>query len=554
MKLLFPAFLHRPNSTTFIAPRHIFRPAKPSVKVQQDSIHLCANVSYLTLENLMKKIVGINSIEDTKKIETLADEILRLSADNERKSISEHESKNNAALEALVQSSSIKTQDIKGEIRYIDDFSSVSEKAKKEFKRLDIDIQAVKRAKVKSNQIDPVLYDPVVSDWLKNLSYRSHIPNVFMSMHTHPIDKAKYLTGMHTVEDKARVEKKARMLLAGKTDIKKISQAKYKILREMQTFFTSDEFVTLGQLKSSDLAKLKKLTLKYEIFEKVLGNKSVSKQVEAVVFNSAKRLSSAKIGDYISDLGVVINRVEIYDKKEKRNIPCVITFDKLNNGQGLRLVKIDSEAEDLAQKLSREYEEAVNLDANSDEFSAKVEKLNQGAKLIIDRYNEAIIAKVDFRVASAEALNSFLYKVKDKEKLEVLSPYMRSIQSVQNGETPEVSKITMILGLVNSDPKRYYNAGRTLAMSLMHLLKKNDLKDVFLIAHAMGKEANSPLPLYLRAGFKPIYPSEEVIHKQINDQIRWEAKRTVYMYLPQDALINQAVEETEPLSTLFNKK
>ena len=524
---------------------------KQHFSLNQDIISFTGTHKYLTLESLMRKVVGFTSIEDEKKFESITNFILK---NNDLKKVQKlikiSEDKNNSALQFLIETNGIKSRIIKGELKYIDAHIILSNNIKSKFKKAYISVLGIQQAKTKSNQQSPIDYKPLISDWFKTSSKKNVLPDIFTSLYVHPRDKAKYILGDYSKEDLKFIKTEIQSLANKKINIQKLFKSKLENLYLAHQVLINQQFLNSGKLKNKDLKMLKKLTLKDEILNQFLGEKVPNKKTEGVIINAHRRISSAKIGDYINDLGLVLNKIDIYDTKIKKNIPCLIVFNKLEKGNGLKLIKIDPEQEEKASYLKEEFQK-IKLFHNDISKQSHVEKLNTLAKQILDKEKKSQIAQIEFRVNSTAYLNTFFYNVKNMANIKELTPYIDSIKKINAEEPSEINRITTLLDFINFDPKRYYNAGMYLAHSLIHLLQHNKLYDVFLIAHAIGKTSKSPLPLYLRVGAKPISPSLDIIQAEMQNLKRWDAKRTVYMYLPADAAIHNLVKKTKPLNEVF---
>ena len=101
--------------------------------------------------------------------------------------------------------------------------------------------------------------------------------------------------------------------------------------------------------------------------------------------------------------------------------------------------------------------------------------------------------------------------------------------------------------------KRYLHAGKHLGFDFLEILRRCNVKNIFLAARAINSD-KPPFPYYLRFGFKPILPTQETINRIIQDGTYSDYGKCVYMQLDENAYIWNFVKSRHGISDFLTKE
>lgn len=545
-KILF----NHPSTLYNIKPtkNNIFDPKnKYMTSICCDQVIFKGQVNYVSFNELMRKTLGFPSKEDSQAIASQAKKLVKKYHFSDIKDLIEDNKKSVDEIAALVEGYGIKVEKTEQGLKFAEDISALDKAARGKIKKIHLNALIKRESFFNINPKDPLLKNPSYGDWFRATKYNSKIPNSFNSLYTHPVEKAKFLVGDLLGYEQENINKKINSNVQKKISIKKLEQNIEITLKKIKSVIDSSSFVKDGVLTKKALKTLRQNVIQYEINDRSLGkNKLFSKEIESIIINSNKKLSMAKVGDIIDDLGLVIQKTSVYDRDKRKDIPCLILFNKELRDHSLKLIKIDNEHENIVYEFKKEYENIKNsFDFNNQEKNQMlIDELDKKAKTILKSEKEMNVSGVHFSVVPVENLKSFLMDMNQPKKVDNLVNNLMT-------EATSVNKIAIVASFINSDSKRYYEGGRKVVLPLIHLLKENNCNNIFMRASAIGENKKAPVPLYLRAGFKPISHTEEEIAKAMDNHMFWNPKIPVYMYLPENALVNDVVAEQKPLHEIF---
>lgn len=510
---------------------------------------LMNGVNYIPFSELMQKILGIPSKEDN---EIIAQKTKILSETHDlatREDLLNLCKKKTMKFFKLLEDNGINSKQTEQGLKYTDISAMLDKKTRNKIKEIYTEVLSANEYFISKNPEDILVSNPSLNDWFKNAKYSNKFPNFFHSLFVHPADKTKLIIGDFTPDEQEIINKEIIVLKKKNLPLQKLLSEKENIIQHINSVLNTSKLIKQGELTAAQLKKLKKSILKYEIYNKILiDNKIMSKTIESVIYNCDKNLSDVNIGDYICDIGLLVQKTTIYDKTKKSDIPCFIVFNKDEFGNSLKLIKIQENYEKTVSGLKQEYEK-IKKCINSKEANKLTNEINyleRKARDFIDRENDNNIAKIRFYVAPAENIKDFWKDINELEKV------INLIETLQKKDR-KTDKIAYIIDFINFDASNYFEGGRKLALALIHLLKEHNFDNILITANAIGESTKSPVRLYLRAGFEPLFPSmDEIIKLTNNFKKHLDPKMQVYMYLPEDAMVNEVVEKQKPLQEIFN--
>lgn len=509
---------------------------------QADKVSFKGQINYISFDELIRKAIGVLTKEDTQAIKSNAQALAKKYNGSNIADLIELNRKNYTRIESFLEKYGIKSEKTERKTKFTDNLDILDKSARKKLKSLYIKILTIRECFLSMKQPDPLLNNPSVHDWFKNINYDGKLPNIFHSLYAHPIERAKFLIADFSEKEQKEINKQALSIKNKKVPIQSIEAKKNKTLNKIISIFSSDNFLKNGILTKIEFEKLRKNVFQYEILDRALCNNGMfSKEIESVSANAHIKLSAAKIGDFIDGIGLVVQQTMIHDKNKGKEIPCLVVFNKEKKDFSFKLLKIDTDHENAASDISKVYQ-----NSNSQPFVVSAEQLSEldkKAKAIIEAEKELLIAKVYFNVLPIQNIKGFLKDINNPEKVE----------SIFNKLSEEnVKKVALVINFINADSKKYYEGGRKVVLPLIHLLQKNDCNYIFMTSHAIGENKKAPLPMHIRAGFEPISPTrEEIVNLTDNFKKRWDPNIPVYMYLPKDAMVNEFVEKEQPLRGIF---
>lgn len=521
-------------------------------KHKYDNFSFKGEICYTNYAELFKKIIGRFTKEDEKLIRSQIDKLVKQFDENNVGELISRLKAISKEVLSLLDKFGLQSRKTDQGLEFVDNAMALNKKQRKKIKLLQIQhiaiFQTIKR--IQQPGTDPLLDGQTIKDWFGNIGYNSKSPNLTHSLFKHPIEQAKSFISTFTESEQKIIETKVTNIKQRNISIQELERKKEKALERINSILKSDSLHKYGTFANKHLASLRKNIIQYEIFDKALGdNRMFTRSIESVVANSNKKLSQAKIGEFIDDVGLVIQKTSIYDKQKKQNINCFVVFNKEERDFSLRLIKVDDdEYEKIFDEFTKEYDSIKKELKLKDKSQVQIQLNELEAKAIqilaIEKSLE--ISKIHFNTVPLKNLEKFFAEMKQPEKVKNL---------INNIASTNKNKITLIVDYVNSDSVRYYEAGRKVALPLIQLLKIHDCNDVFIIARAIGENKKSPLPMYLRAGFVPISPTMDEIRQMTeNFHKSFNPKSQIYMYLPNDAMVNKLVEKEEPLQEIFKFK
>lgn len=514
------------------------------------SIVFKGQINYVSFDELMQKFLGILTKDDYKKISLSVKSLIKIYNGSGINNLLSINNKNVNEMLFRLKTLGVESETTGKGTKFNDNTTILNKLTKKQIKQLYIKVLAVREIFDNIKKPDPLLNNPTIKSWFKNLNYNSKRPNLFHSLYIHPIEKAKFLIGEFSEEEQKNINKNAKSLKQKNISILKIEKQREIALNKVNAFISVVNFSQNEVLSNLRLDKLRKNLFQYEVLDKALSdNKIFSKEIEAIVANSVKKLSTANVGDFVDDIGLIVQKTTVYDKNKGGNIPCIVIFNKEKKDFSFKLIKIDYDSEERISEFAKKYENIKRLleSKNQTESQVKLDELKNEASQILESEKNIDIAKVHFNIVPIGNIKGFLAEMRQPEKIEKLIEAIRA-------ENSNISKIPLVIDFINFNPERYSDAGKKVVLPLIHLLKEHNCNNIVMKALAMGENKKSPLPMYLHAGFKPISPSEEEIAKVLKNHQSWDPKIPVYMYLPNDSMINEFIEKKQPLREIFNLK
>lgn len=198
--------------------------------------------------------------------------------------------------------------------------------------------------------------------------------------------------------------------------------------------------------------------------------------------------------DLLNKNTIVLGETVIYDKDERKDIDCCFALTKKEREYRVVIVKKETAIEDIKK--------------------------------------ENYVASMRFKVIPKEGLKLFFKGELNKDKIEEV------IDTQKNRDF-----VTIIGGFSNSESHRYINAGKKVGLCALQLFEKFGIENVFYCAFPTTG-SNSPMPYYLRGGFKLIDCSEEDILKATNNyKERLNQTRRISMMMPNDAPVLKLAQQ-----------
>lgn len=517
--------------------------------VSSDKISFTGQVKLVSFNDFLRRTIGSLSCEDIKKIDLNADIISKRYKNDQEKLVGLVKAQQEQML-LLLKKLGIKSEKTEQGLKFTDNIEELDKNSRNKIKQNYMNLLGVKGGLGKLKQTDPLLNNPSIGDWFSNIEHQSKVPNFFNSLYVHPVDKVKIFISDFTKEQQKFITKKVQHIKKQNASPLSLEVKKQNFLKNIECIFKTSPFNSKGYFTNNELKRLRKYSLQYEIFNKALGKNAIfSKDVESVISNSNKKLSTANIGEYIEDVGLVVQKTKVYDKNKGDYSPCLVIFNKEEIDYSFKLLKIDLEHEKMVGELKKEVDSIKNTfkDRANVKLQNQIHEVEKLAKTILASEKDMNISNVYFNVVPIGHLRSYLVEMNQPEKVENL---IKEITSKNNG----VNKVALVINLLNPDAKRYYEGGRKVALPLIHLLQEKNCSNIFMQAFAQIEGRKAPVPLYLRAGFKPISHTEEEIAKATENHKFWDPKIPVYMYLPEESMVNELVKQQKPLQSIFEYK
>ena len=194
-----------------------------------------------------------------------------------------------------------------------------------------------------------------------------------------------------------------------------------------------------------------------------------------------------KPNDLVNDNTVVLANIMVYDKAIKRDTEAILALTK--NGREYRVVCV--KADDAIKNLN----------------------------------DEDYIAFIKFKVIDKNKLHIFYNGVLDEDE----------VKNIVAATQQNRDYVTIIGGFANTEPKRYFNAGKKTALAAIQLFKACGIENVFYDAFP-PEGCHSPIPYYMRAKMTLLGCSEDDILKQTNNyKTRLVQNKKIAMMMPQNA-------------------
>lgn len=163
---------------------------------------------------------------------------------------------------------------------------------------------------------------------------------------------------------------------------------------------------------------------------------------------------------------------------------------------------------------------------------------------MINKRNNSVLSTVAFKFDRIENLPYFYNDIINEE---ILCKTMDEFKQTH----PKNNVVAFSADFFNQNSKRYLNAGMLLGFDFLEVLRRCDVKNIFLGAKAINSK-RPPFPYYLRFGFKPILPSKEEVDHIIKEGTYNDYGECVYMQLNEDAPIWNFIQNRNGISKIFN--
>lgn len=258
-----------------------------------------------------------------------------------------------------------------------------------------------------------------------------------------------------------------------------------------------------------------------KIYSKEMTKRSISSTFRGV-----------NIGEQIPNLGIAIDRMELFNKFSNKIENCCIIYKKTEQGGIFKLFK--NEVEKLS-KLS-------NLLNYSNELK---------------KYNFYTIPEVLNRISFANSEITSLFnelRIAECAYISISNPAEKE-SLVQKGYIPNDKNqdFYFIEDYYFDNKKGYNTTGKIVAYPLFKALFDNGKKNILTIAYAIGENSYSPAPLYQRVGFKPFKITTAEIEQNLISTAkgkRINPKLKVPMYLPEDSNVCNLLKQYDRLNKI----
>lgn len=259
-------------------------------------------------------------------------------------------------------------------------------------------------------------------------------------------------------------------------------------------------------------------------------SKIYSKEIAKRPISSTFR--GVNIGEQIPNLGIVIDRMELFNKFSNKTENCCIIYKKTKQGGVFKLFK-----------------------NNADKLSKLSYLLNYSNEL--EKYNYYTIPEVLNRISSANSeITSIFNELRIAECAYLtISNLSEKEFLIQKGYTPidRNQDFNFVEDYYFDNKKGYNTTGKIVAYPLFKALFDNDKKNILTVAYAIGENSYSPAPLYQRVGFKPFKITDSEIEENLISTAkgkRINPKLKIPMYLPKDANLYATLELYDRLNKI----
>ena len=385
---------------------------------------------------------------------------------------------------------------------YIENFKNLSlpsiEKDSKTFYHLDSSkISTKKRDSLKKiflkiysincliNKETPLVLKQPLSFIFDNTNLGVPRAKLSSDIYVHPEEKASRCFGCFVKEDIHKMRKLEKEF--SKKNLNQIFKLKKEILQELNSLCSENKTSFENTFSQKELDNLKAISIKYHALNNVQKEKGVfTKNIETLMF-TPKITNEIKKGDYIDDIGLVINKIKIQDED------YIITYiNERNNQHMLKMFNL--------KNLKKN-----NIWSNfplENTSKKELNKMNNSAQNII-KDKKVLTAHIGFTILNKD-YKGFVEKYNKKEN--------KDIQKIFNNE----KYFYFIHDFLNIDRKKNSKAGKILGIQLLKLMQEKDLTPIFLEAINSFGSKHSPVSLYLRAGFTPYTFDKKTIEDVMN--------------------------------------
>ena len=210
--------------------------------------------------------------------------------------------------------------------------------------------------------------------------------------------------------------------------------------------------------------------------------------------------------DLVNDNTAILATLKVYDKNIKKDINAILALTK--HGREYRVV-------------------CVNADN-------AIDNLNK----------EDYIAFIKFKVIDKNKLPVFYNGVLEQQ----------TVKSIVESTQRDRDYVTIIGGYANSEPKRYFNAGKKTALAAIQLFKEFGIENIFFGAFP-PEGSHSPIPYYMRAKMQLLGCNEDDILSQTNNyKTRLVQTKKIAMMMPQNAEVIELAQHYNLIGEFFKNK
>ena len=454
-----------------------------------------------SLSDILNEIYGIYSLEDIEKITEMKKSY---SALDEKELYSLQQTGIKSYLDNVKSKLGLEPAD-KCEKMYSFNPLNLTPEYQSEIKSEQLKLVAIKQAIKKDNpEISWIPYNK----WFdSNIGIPSYKPA--KSIYEHPCDKILRYTG--TLNSKDIEEVNDLVKTYENNSLFQIFEKKSKLLEKMQQYFNDKNSDLIGQYSDRELAEMKELVKKYTALNTIQVNSGYfSKHLETLLNSSINKFEP---NEYIEGIGLITDNIKI------NGIKGIISFISRSNEYMLRLY--DKSILELKNDFLNLIPQTICLDELND--------INKKAKDIINIEPKALISEIRFRIMDKNAIETFFES--RKENKNTISEIMGK------------SKYSyFIMNFRNFYKGKYPSTGKLIASKLLKLLKDTDSKPLFLIATPY-ESTHSPVSMYLRMGFKPLFKTENEVYAEMSDHCEYMNKEPLSMYIENIDILSDKIDK-----------
>lgn len=394
----------------------------------------------------------------------------------------------------------------------------------------------LKNILLKRNALQEVLSDMVSIKYLKpevtfndifpTIIYKTVYNDKFKHKYVHPITKGEAILAKFSKEDENKIMKISQKLR--KENLITLENKKEMLIDELNDILNSENWLEIGAYSNKQKLLIKNKIIEYYAIKKIIGNNEIfDKDTETIFANRNLILNDLQVGAYIDSEGLVIGKRDVQDMEQKKCIQCTEFLQKENNAFFINLQYLDNQ--DDMQKFLSLYFSLKDIVKEQGIITNIKQLLEKKASEMINKRKNSIVSSVVFKFDKIDNLPLFYNDIKNRKIIK------KTLDEFKE-KYPQTNIVAFSADFFNNKSKRFLNAGMYLGYDFLELLRRCNVKNIFLGAKAINSD-KPPFPYYLRFGFKPILPNKEVIDNIIKNGTYNDYGECVYMQLNEDAPI-----------------